>query len=1053
MNRRSALGLASLLLLALPLEPVSRPSLDALSFSGWRRSLARLAPLRCMEGRLTGGFLYEPYDPEPCRGRLSRDLQLAILRRSRKIAGTSPQATADRAVLFLIEGDPGKAVKLLEKAVAALPEQAAFASDLAAAHLADARRNGDPAFRVKALEAAENAVTLDPGLPEARFNRALALESVALRTQAAVAWKDYLALDRQSGWAREAKVSGRFPGSSAADRWDGQARDLALAVPGSATVLRIVERFPQAAREHGEERLLGEWARAARARRPVEAEQKLALAGAIGAALAKVNGERLLAATVEAIRQAASASPRRHALLMEGHAAYQAGLEAYGRGQFSPSRDLFLRARSLLARARSPFVPWVDFRLAVCEMQLLRYPRALERLSGLERTAARSLAGRALWVRGLIAAIEDRPAEALAAYRASLRCFASLREEENQAVVRSLLAESLTGLGDLPAAWQAEMTALGSLSEMREQGRRQSILEQASVTALQGKQPAAALLFLQEALGSREPPATAAAFYCLRSRALANSRLGRFEEARKDLELAHTVVARFSDPAARQSLAADLAAAEGRISARRDPRAALPRLTAAIHGYENTAYHFQLALLLAERARAELAVGQDEAGEGDLQAAIGEALKERTAVDDPALRASYLDEMRSIFDEMVALQARLRRKGLALEYSEMSRAQLLRESIAGVRGEAPPSFLGSEKIQQSLPADVAVIELSVLPGKLLTWVLRHGSLDLYSQDVAAQDLKVLSEKFQDAVQKGRSRHPPDSDARSLSKLLLGDLGPSLRDARELVLVLDRGLYGIPFAALPDPSSGRPLVERYALVVAPSAAIYADGVSHRRAAMPWSTASVLVAGDPELDRSLLESLPRLPAAGSEAREIAALYPRASLATGKQATAEVFLEGLRRFDLIHFAGHAIVNSTAPNASFLALASSAKRSGNLYARELDALRGVRARLVILSSCSSLSGDSNGAEGAMSLARSLVGAGVPAVVESLWAVDDRSVAPLLQEFHRALIAGAGAAEALRSAQLKMQASRDPALANPSSWASFQLFGVGDRNFSREDQ
>ncbi len=1042
MNRRSGLGLSFLLLLALLLEPVSRSSLDSLTPTAWRRSLARPASFRCIEGRLTGGFPYAPYGS---RNGLSqpRDLRLAILRLSRQIAGTSPQATADRAVLLLIAGAPRQAVKLLEKAVAALPERAAFASDLAAAYLADARRNGDPYSRVKALEAAENAVTLDPGLPEARFNRALALASVSLPGQAAGAWKDYLALDRQTGWAKEAREHGRSPGASAAGRWVEQTRDLALAVPGSATVLRIVERFPQAAREHGEERLLGEWARAESAQRPVEAERKLALAGAIGAALARVNGESLLAAAVAVIRQAASASPRRYGLLIEGHAAYQAGLEVYARGQFSPSRDLFLRARSLLVQAGSPFVPWVDFRLAVCEMQLLHYPRALERLSGLESASARSLAGRALWLRGLIAVIQDRPAEALAAYRASLQSFTTLREEENQAVVRSLLAESLTDLGDLPAAWQAEMSALDSLAGMREPARRQSVLEQASVTALQGGQPAAALLFLQEALGSREPPATAASFYCLRSRALTNSRLGRFEAAHQDLETARTVVGRFDDLAARQSMAADLEAAEGRIHARRDPRAALPRLTAAIRSYENTAYHFQLALLLAERARAYLAVGQDAAGEGDLQAAIGEALKERTAVDDPALRSSYLDELRSIFDEMVALQARLGRAGRALEYSEMSRAQLLRESIAGSRGEAAPSLPGTREIQQSLPEGVALIELSVLPGRLLVWVLRHGSLDLYSQAIVAQDLKSLSERFQASIQTGRSGYAPDSDARHLSRLLLGDLGPSLRDARELVLVLDRGLYGVPFAALPDPFSGRPLIEKYALVLAPSASIHADALMHRRPARSWSTASVLVAGDPELDRSLLESLPRLPAAGNEAREIATFYPHARLVTGKQATAEIFLDGLRRFDLIHFAGHAIVNSTAPNASFLALASSAKRSGIVYARELDALRGVRARLVILSSCSSLSGGSNGAEGAMSLARSLVGSGVPAVVESLWAVDDRSAEVLFQEFHRSLIAGTRPAESLRRAQVKLLTKQDEFGFYSAAWASYRFFGV----------
>ena len=57
----------------------------------------------------------------------------------------------------------------------------------------------------RALGAAERAVKADERLIEARFNRALALESLFLEEQARQAWQDYVARDPGSEWANEAR--------------------------------------------------------------------------------------------------------------------------------------------------------------------------------------------------------------------------------------------------------------------------------------------------------------------------------------------------------------------------------------------------------------------------------------------------------------------------------------------------------------------------------------------------------------------------------------------------------------------------------------------------------------------------------------------------------------------------------------------------------------------------------------------------------------------------------------------------------------------------------
>jgi CHAT domain-containing protein len=65
---------------------------------------------------------------------------------------------------------------------------------------------------------------------------------------------------------------------------------------------------------------------------------------------------------------------------------------------------------------------------------------------------------------------------------------------------------------------------------------------------------------------------------------------------------------------------------------------------------------------------------------------------------------------------------------------------------------------------------------------------------------------------------------------------------------------------------------------------------------------------------------------------------------------------------------------------------------------------------------------------------------AGVPAVVGTLWAVEDQSTARLTVRFHLELKRGADALSALRIAQLAELAGH---AGEPNwTWASFEVFG-----------
>jgi CHAT domain-containing protein len=1012
-----------------------------------------LGPCRFIEGRLTGGFSYARFDPAHSGPQISKDRRMALRKLSREVSGSTPEAIADRALLKLLDGDSRQAVQMLETASAAKPGSAALLSDLAAVYLADARINNDPYSRVKALEAAENAVTIDSKLQEARFNRALALESLFLRNQTKSAWDEYLKRDEKSDWAREArdhKKAADVP--DAASRWALQERrlDEAVARNDQATVDQIVRDFPQASREYAEERLLGEWAAAALAKRIPEAQQKLAIARSIGTALVQSNGERMVVATNETIARAISSREQgRLARLAQGHLSYQKGLESYSQGRFTEARDHFVRASTLLNGEESLFAQWGTFRLAVSEMQLFHYGRSLALLHRLGRGNAQSLRGRALWVEGLIYMFQGKPAEALAAYRRALHDFAAIRESENMTVVSSLIAESLAILGDISGAWKFHFEALSSAGDLRNTTRRQQVLEEAGATSLQAERPATALFLLQEAFGGTSSP-TVVEVYCLRRKALALSGLKKLKEAKEDIRLAKSLLPRLLDENARMSLLGDLLAAEGEILTSENPAAGIKSLTEAIRIYNRTDYPLEFALIYAQRARAYLAMDDLKLAENDFQQAIRLIRTRRKTVADLSLRASYLEEFRTVFDDMVELQIRVGRKDRAFDWAESSRAQILRELLLVGRGERTMESSTVSALQRNLTEDVAIVEYHVLPDRLAIWVLRRKSLDLSVVEVSSQALRALATHFRHEVLSPSSALRQDAESQRLYDLLIGTIQSAIKGAAALVLVPDRALSSLPFAALPDTASGKYLVEQYALSTAPSANVYSESLKRERHLGVTSAVRVMAMGDPVFETSSLYGLPRLAQAAQEAKEVAALYPKSSLLLGAEATTERFLSALSHFDIVHFSGHAVAGSSPSLSAFLVFAPSKGTSGILYARELYGARRACARLAVLSACSGLAGDGVSGEGVESLARPFLAIGVPSVIASLWVVNDASAREFFAEFYRSLRSGASAAEALRHAQLLSLSSSEKAIASPGLWAGFQLIGAGTTNMKR---
>lgn len=165
---------------------------------------------RRTEARLTGGFHWGPV-PSVTRGEEPQPppttvlLATARLRESSLRAGAAPRAAAAAGSAALVEGDASAAAVQLEDAVRQDPENAHYWSDLSAARIEIARTRADADTALDALRAADRAISLAPGLTEALYNRALALELLDRRADTRAALEGYLRIDDTSPWADEVR--------------------------------------------------------------------------------------------------------------------------------------------------------------------------------------------------------------------------------------------------------------------------------------------------------------------------------------------------------------------------------------------------------------------------------------------------------------------------------------------------------------------------------------------------------------------------------------------------------------------------------------------------------------------------------------------------------------------------------------------------------------------------------------------------------------------------------------------------------------------------------
>ena len=574
----------------------------------------------------------------------------------------------------------------------------------------------------------------------------------------------------------------------------------------------------------------------------------------------------------------------------------------------------------------------------------------------------------------------------------------------------------------------------------------------------------------------------------LSNEALALSGIARVEEKQNNLEAAHKLMT--------ESLAA--------IETVRS-RASSLQMRASYRALAEKAYEFYIDVLIqqhgrypdqgfdaealhaSERGRARSLLEHLSEAQIDIRQGVDAALIEKESgltrvLNAKAQREMALKARKGSGEELATLQREI--SVLEDEYQQVQAA--IRKSSPQYSALTQPQPLDLKGIQRQLDPNTVLLEYSLGEQRSYIWVVTPDSLKTYelpkreaidsvtrrvNESLGARSVFKASES--PAERRTRIANADAEFQRAASELSRMILAPAAAEfgKKRLVIVADGALQYVPFAAL-SLAPNRPLIVDHELVSLPSASAFAlqrQILANR----PLAPETVAVIADPVFSTNdvrlggiaakesastrIIEhgpggpggqlSIPRLPFTRWEADQILAVSPAGSTlkAVGFDANRAVAGSGeLSHYRYVHFATHGYVDTERAGFSAIVLSMFDKagkpQDGFLRTHDIYNLK-LPAELVVLSACETALGKEVTGEGLEGLTRAFMYAGARRVVVSLWNVNDKATASLMQRLYTGMLRGNKTpAAALRAAQIEMM--RTPQWQSPYFWAPFVMQG-----------
>ena len=348
--------------------------------------------------------------------------------------------------------------------------------------------------------------------------------------------------------------------------------------------------------------------------------------------------------------------------------------------------------------------------------------------------------------------------------------------------------------------------------------------------------------------------------------------------------------------------------------------------------------------------------------------------------------------------------------------------------VAAALQAAPPDIAA---LASRLSHGTALVEYLIVENGVAAFVVRREGLQGMLLRERPEDLTSRVELLRDLI----SRPPADDWRKPAARLHEALVAPLeargwLAGVQALLLVPHGVLHYLPFAVLPE--SDRPnaalLGDRWSVATLPSAAAHGSSAGAPHPLALYAAAPARAA---------------LPHAAAEVRQIAPLFPGSRrVLVGRDATEASFKTEAGRYGTVHLATHGFFNKHNPLLSGIELEPDTDNDGRLQVFEVLSLRLV-ASLVTLSACDTGLGagqlaETPAGEEFIGLTQAFLSAGSRAVLASLWAINDRSTADVMERFYRHA-RSMPAPEALTRAQRDIRRAGGREV-HPYYWAPFVL-------------
>ena len=502
------------------------------------------------------------------------------------------------------------------------------------------------------------------------------------------------------------------------------------------------------------------------------------------------------------------------------------------------------------------------------------------------------------------------------------------------------------------------------------------------------------------------------------------------------------------------------------------------------------------ALKASERGRARSFMELLNEAHVDIREGVNRDLIKRErelsqSLNAKAQREIQLTARRGNQQEIDTLRKEL--SALEDEYQQLQAA--IRKSSPAYAALTQPKPLELKEIQHQLDPNTILLEYSLGDERSYLWAVSIDSFNTYElpkraevEAVAKQvydslTARSVSKSLETPMQRQQRVAQADEQfeqlARQLSNMILR---PAVRvlGRKRIVIVADGVLQYIPFAALTNPKSAvaEPLVVQHELITLPSASTLAVQRRNLAGRKPAAQMLAVVAdpvfttNDPRLPKTMSPVPPggaaaavdtrriehstdslgqlriqRLPFTRQEADQILAIVPGPTNLKAVDFSANRSLaisNELSKFRYVHFATHGYFDSARPELSAIVL-SLVDQHGNpedgfLRSHDIFNLK-LPAELVVLSACETGLGKDIRGEGLVGLTRGFMYAGARRVIVSLWNVNDKATASLMQRVYVGILKNKNTpAASLRAAQIEMWKQKQ--WQAPYYWAGFVMQG-----------